>query len=100
MSDDSEEESQFEIEMPFTEVISKGGVYDDQSFVAGFQTGQIYYILQQSALVSTTLIVYRNLVKQIDLIAMKNGFRTVVTAEDEHWAQIEVTRIKNHPSLN
>lgn len=68
--------------MPFVVCASKGGPYDDASFVAGFECGQIDRQLGQEAprRYAPDLPVHAGNVPQLDLIAMRNGY--VVTFED------------------
>lgn len=87
-----EDEERLKIIMPYLVVESEGGPYHDMSFVAGYQCGQLDGNLQNKSLTGITAIVYANLLEQIDLIAMKNGFTIQVATEDEEWAEVRATR--------
>lgn len=74
----------FELAMPFVAVESNGGPYPDAAFGAGFMMGRVDACLEVSASVGRTqyppadghILVVRNLLPQLDLIAMRHGFVT------------------------
>lgn len=81
--------------LPFIACESKGGPYEDVSYVAGFQTGTVYAALGAIKSVggsSYGIIAYRTLGAQLDLIAMHHGF-TIITHQtmfsDEHGIMVE-----------
>lgn len=88
--------------MPFVACATQGGPYDDQSFVAGYQAGQIdqsLAIIDRVGLAGAAVAhcVYRALLGQLDLIAMRHGYQmrsAPVTAGDdtETWSTVEFYR--------
>ena len=83
---DRPEEDGYSLVIPFVACHSQGGPYDDQSFVAGYQAGQLARSLAAAAVVGATEVkatVNSDLVKQLDLIAMHHGFIAVAEASDE-----------------
>lgn len=87
---DGEEPHPFGMVMPFLPVASKGGPYDDDSYAAGWECGQIASILEYSDEVAGTLPLDARLklpvrtanVDQLDLVAMSHGF---VIDQREPW---------------
>lgn len=90
--DDRDEET-FGLVMPFTEVASVDGPYDDLSFVAGFQMGQIDGKLESQKIAATTFLIFSRLTHQVDLIAMRHNYHMDILHDDGTWAQIGVTRV-------
>lgn len=97
---DEPEGEAMELVMPFIVCQSNGGPYDDESFVAGFQAGEINYAMKLLAQigVATRLhwpIVRSALKEQIDLMAMQHGFGAVkFEASDAYpeWGTLTVER--------
>lgn len=81
-----EGESEYELVMPFISCASRGGPYDDDAFVAGFQTGAVDALLAAGLTPPPGRPYYKVLLPQLDLIAMRYG-RTVTVvgyqAEDD-----------------
>lgn len=102
MSDDPGGSVEYGLVMPFVVCRTQGGPYDDQSFVAGFQSGQIAATLDlvSDAGVKTIAVphcVYRPLLPLLDLLAMRYGYQMqsadVTAGEDtETWATVEFHR--------
>lgn len=90
--DDRDEET-FNLLMPFLPVESTGGPYEDTAFVAGYQAGQIDGQLVNKHIAATTYLVFSRLIGQIDLIAMRHGYKFDILHDDGTWAQIGVTRL-------
>lgn len=78
--------------LPFVAVVSVGGRYDDLGFASGYQMGIIYGLLSDRRVVATTQLIYRDLVDQVDLIAMRHGYSSEVLNQDDEWVQIGFTR--------
>lgn len=78
------------LEMPFLPVQSKGGPHDDAAFAAGWMCGQFYYGMRNGGVSVIDQWVTPDLLQQLDLIAMKYGWRLVVgqASEDEEWVQV------------
>lgn len=99
--DDADARGQVEygLVMPFVAVRSQGGPYDDQPFVAGYQVGHIDQALAVVRLLGLTAAsvqhgVYRPLLDQLDLVAMRHGYRmrsTDMVAGDDTttWSAVE-----------
>lgn len=63
--------------MPFVVCASRGGPYDDQSFVAGYAAGRLAVLLESLATCGgsgTRFTVHTGLLPQLDLMAMRHGF--------------------------
>lgn len=96
MSDDED----FQLEMPFINVKSKGGPFDDDAYVCGFEVGAIAAEMQLASSLRTSSMVvafpssryvHAINVPQLDLIAMRYGF-TVTSSppeDDSEWAFIQ-----------
>lgn len=82
MSDENQE-IKYGLIMPFVVCQSKGGPFEDQAFVAGYQAGQIDRALEMLAVdpladkVHYTTTVMTALIPQLDLIAMNRGFKMI-----------------------
>lgn len=89
---------------PFVCVSSKGGPYDDQSFVAGFHTGQMWMTLQAAKDTSVTTIdltVRAPLVDQLELIGMYFGFPVMQVQPGlpgmDEWAMVRLSTAATNP---
>ncbi len=92
--DDERADREMSLVMPFLAVISNGGRYEDLSFTAGFQAGLADGRHGSRHILASTCLVYSDLVPQMDLIAMRHGYRCDVLHDDETWAQVGFTRIE------
>lgn len=81
MSD--EEEAGYDLVMPFLPVVSKGGPYDDDAFVAGYEMGQLNAVLESRSPQSTSVTIKTANAAQADLIAMRHRYRCETTVSDE-----------------
>lgn len=91
MNDDDDE---LRLVYPFVVCASEGGPYDDESFVAGVQFGQLMERLNhvsgwEQATVLTTI--RDTLEAQVDLLAMDAGFVVRVEEYHEGWRSISLT---------
>lgn len=101
MSDDNtfeEDGVEYGLVMPFVVVKSKGGPYDDDSFVAGWRAGVIDKQLEahDSPAVDgeSPISVETALLPQLDLIAMSHGYHMkFVPWTDEFWSLVTFTPI-------
>jgi len=77
-----DEDMPMSLVVPFTVCQSKGGPYEDQSFVAGFQAGELWARLTafqaMGGVRTEPQNVYTELLPQVDLIAMHFGYRVLV----------------------
>ena len=74
--------------VPFIVCTSKGGPYDDNSFVAGFQAARVDHMLEVAALVCAERVaipfaVATDLVPQLELLGMHRGFPVIEAAQVE-----------------
>lgn len=85
-------DTEYGLVMPFVVVVSKGGPFDDFSFVAGFECGQVAAELQHLAPKSYSRTVHTANVPQLDLIAMNEGYamRSEPTGV-EGWSNVTMT---------
>jgi hypothetical protein len=88
---DRPEHDGMEMVLPFVVVTSVGGPYDDESFAAGWQCGEIDRALAVAAVTGATTVhfpIFRtSLQRQVDLIAMKHGFASVVVEPSGEWPE-------------
>lgn len=75
------DEGGYALVMPFVAVKSNGGHYDDESFAAGFECGKIDAVLAISGMRIISRWVALGWLEQLDLIAMKNGYKITVEQE-------------------
>lgn len=94
-NDDDEEEVEYGMVMPFVACQSQGGAYEDDSFVAGYQAGQIDALLVAlvPASAACTVVVPDALAEQIDLITMKHNYGSTVRDRRDGWSSITL----HHP---
>lgn len=73
----SDDEIKYELVMPFVVVASKGGPYDDASFVAGWSCAEVDQALGAVSPWNATFsrTVRTEVLPQLDLIAMKHGYQ-------------------------
>lgn len=97
MSEPDEGEWTAELLMPFVVCQSRGGPYDDQAFVAGFECGSIMARLEIEKPNMLQASVHNENVRQFDLIAMHAGYAMAAAEFDqalyEGWSRIEFRRI-------
>ena len=85
MSDDEDEAVAYEMVMPFVTVASKGGPHDDEAYVCGWECGSVDSRLTVLARIGGTVdaTVHEVNLPQMDLVAMKHGFRMVQQEVEE-----------------
>lgn len=81
MNTDDDGEFRYDLVMPFLPVISNGGPYDDDAFVAGYEMGLLDAQLGNSEFDQGRAIHAENRA-QADLIAMRHGYIAEFTAND------------------
>lgn len=94
---DIPEDAELVLSMPFVICKSAGGPFDDDAFVAGFTCGLIDSKLGVAAAIGAsqaeTTTVMRAMVPQLDLIAMRHGFKVIEVDDPEgEWAMLEFHR--------
>lgn len=82
MSDEDRGEEYYGMVMPFLPLKSKGGPYDDDAFVAGYEMGLLDARLGGSVFDQGQAIKRTNR-EQADLIAMRHGFIAEFTEYSE-----------------
>jgi len=87
------DETEYDLALPFVSVKSMGGPHDDDSFVAGFEMGQLDIILGTPYLQTHVMTIHLENVKQADLIAMHYDFKMESEPEDDTWTTVTFTRI-------
>ena len=84
--------SEHELAMPFTNVKSKGGIFDDASFVAGYEMGLLdatLKIAQQFQYVRVDRTIRADNVYQAELLGMHYGYYiTASDNPDDEWSQV------------
>lgn len=98
MSDDVE----FGLVMPFVVCQSKGGPYDDEAYVAGYEAGRLDALMSISPLLPGARInegvpYHSDNMPQIDLIAMQHG--VIVESEDlgDGWTSVTFSAPSDAP---
>jgi hypothetical protein len=86
----AEDDAEYDLVMPFVVVASKGGPYDDDAYVAGYEMGLIAAALAQAPSDRQATIRTAN-VPQADLLAMQYGYRyTAERSEDvPEWTHVK-----------
>lgn len=87
------DEVEYELERPFITTVSQGGPHDYDSYVAGFQMGQLDVILGVPFIQTHTMTFHTSSAKQADLIAMHHDFKMEVESEDDEWTTATFTVI-------
>ncbi len=82
--------------IPFVACKSHGGPYDDDSFVAGYQAGEVGRTLALHAVSNgtrATFTVRTDLLRQVELAAMSHGFPIMEhTDHDGGWSTVTFSR--------
>ena len=95
MPDEENEDHSIELVMPFVTVQSNDGPHDDQSYTAGYEMGRLDDQLEfEKPSVLDSVVLTEN-IKQVDLIAMKNGYSMTPTLheEDPTWTFVKFTKL-------
>lgn len=91
------DELDFQLNLPFVNLVSSGGKYDDESFCAGFEMGLLDFRLFQAAAIQAKILhaTIRTANKgQADLIAMKHGMiiEEAHTDDSGEWVTCDFVR--------
>lgn len=96
MPDDQPMPETWSLVIPFVACKSQGGRYDDDSFVAGYQAGEVARTLAVHAASNgtrATFTVRTDLLRQVELVAMSHGFPAMEHAEhDGGWSTVTFSR--------
>lgn len=89
MSDDGNE-----LLMPFVNVQSVGGTYEDESYCAGYEMGRVDAELQcVPASVDSLIVTIKDGNRtQADLIGMRHGFTTEFEDHENDWVTVRFVR--------
>ncbi|PKQ59749.1 hypothetical protein B5566_02590 [Mycobacterium sp. MHSD3] len=97
---DSEDEGEYGLQMPFVACQSHGGNYEDNSYVAGYEMGildgQLFGWTKPSAEQSSPGLptqwryIHEGNVNQVDLIAMRHGWRIEHRDTVDGWVEIRL----------
>lgn len=90
MSDD--EESTYDLVMPFVTVTSKGGPHEDVAYTAGWSMGALDALLEYSGPAIHEDTIYSDSVPQADRIAMKHLYRADFVPGPDGWSFMTLTR--------
>lgn len=82
----------FGLVMPFTVCQSKGGPYEDDAYVAGFEVGRIDARLEHLRPAALSVPVHEGNMPQVDLIAMRHGYTVDADPEADGWVYVTLTR--------
>jgi hypothetical protein len=84
---DGADEAEYGLVMPFVNVASVGGKFDDEAFCAGYEMGKLDGRLAAAAVADATELraLYRSdNAAQADLIAMRHGFEVAEPLSGDH----------------
>lgn len=85
-------DNEYGLVMPFVVTQSQGGPYEDHSFVAGYQCGQIDKMLEiLDGKSGAQFTVRRNLLPQLDLVAMRHGYKLHSDDAEHGWVFVSFT---------
>lgn len=85
-----------ELFMPFVNVTSRGGIFDDDAFVAGYEMGLFDAWCQQAkrlSVKSAEKLIRTDNYEQADLIAMAQGYSIATVNEADGWSEILVSLV-------
>jgi hypothetical protein len=90
----------YELEMPFVVVRSTGGVFDDDSYCAGYEMGCIDAHLATLAPICDTAdaTIRTDNIKQADLIAMRHNLAVEFSEGENGWTHAHFTRSESRDS--
>lgn len=94
-----DQERDYSLVMPFVVCASKGGPFDDESFVAGYECGIFAEQLKSRSpsVTSISTTVHSGNVPQLDLLAMREGWRmTAKESEVDGWTYVTFDRSPAH----
>lgn len=95
MTDEPEsEDAEYGLVMPFINVISRGGRYDDEAYCAGYEMGSLEARLKHEGCPVVTLTIRSENAEQADLIAMGQGYSAQVKpSEVDSWSYLTLTKV-------
>jgi hypothetical protein len=93
MTEPEDQPTEYGLVMPFVNVTSRGGSYDDDAYCAGWEMGRLEADLERTRSHGLHLTIHTGNVAQADLLAMKHGYRAEITETDVvGWSYLRLTR--------
>ena len=89
--------SDYELELPFLTVQSKGGPHEDVAYCAGWTMGHLDSLLEHQKPSMHEDTIYRDSQPQADLIAMRRGYRSHFVEGPDEWLFMTLIRIDPQP---
>lgn len=85
----------YELVMPFVVCQSKGGPYDDEAYVAGFEAGMLHVLLEvkppeADESYRPPVPIHEGNRAQVDLIAMRHGLVAEFEEAGDGWAYVTI----------
>lgn len=96
MSDeeDNEEDTPAGLVMPYVSCVSRGGPHDDESYVCGYEMGELDARLKYEQPDQLVLTIHTENVEQADLIAMLHGYKAEKAVTDyPEWTFMRLTKL-------
>lgn len=93
MSAGPEDES-FEMVMPLVTVTSRGGPHEDSAYACGWEMGALDAELTHRRPQVLELTIHTVNSTQADLIGMKHGYQSTVSARDHEWSLLVLTHLE------
>jgi hypothetical protein len=93
MGEGAEDDSGYQMTMPFVTVTERGGPHETGAYVAGFEMGSLDQQLKLNPAESgQTFMLHAENQPQADLIAMRRGYRMEVVRKHEGgWIEVRMT---------
>lgn len=94
MTEREDHEPEYGLVMPFVNVVSKGGPYDDLAYCAGWHMGGLDARLEHRHLARVSETIRTADASQADLLAMKHGYSVRLDSSDyDEWTFAEFVRV-------
>ncbi|MGW4127981.1 hypothetical protein [Amycolatopsis japonica] len=87
--------SDYELELPFLTVQSKGGPHEDVAYCAGWTMGHLDAVLEHHKPAMHEDTIYQDSVPQADIIAMRHGYRSHFVDGPDGWAFMTLIRVED-----
>jgi hypothetical protein len=99
VSDEPEDQAtEMSLVMPFVNVASRGGRYDDDAFAAGWEMGDLDSYLEHQRPAVYEKTIREGNAEQADLIAMHWGYRAATeTTEIDEWLTLKLVQVVSEP---
>jgi hypothetical protein len=90
----NDDEPDLELVVPFVTVASEGGPHDDESYVCGWEMGNLDHYLMSAArlhLIPQDTLIHTSNLDQADLVAMNHGFSMIPIEDHDDWTIVRLT---------